>query len=65
MEISHRSMSTSGTLKQYGMSKTAVQRRNKTMMKPPQTHIEKQIMKDAGATIKAVIAGIVNTEMVD
>ena len=53
-------------MKQYGMAKTAGQRRNKpTMMKPPQTHIDKQIMKDAGVTSKAVIAGMVNTEMAD
>ena len=59
-------MSTSNTQKQYGMSKTASQRRNKpTSMKPPQTHTDKKMIKDAGETTKAVIAGMVNDEMAD
>ena len=34
-------------------------------MKPPQTHTDKKMIKDAGETTKAVIAGMVNDEMAD
>ena len=59
-------MSTSGTPgKKYGMSKTAGQRRNKTGMKPPQSYVDKQIMKDAGSITKGAIGVMVNQDMTE